>query len=270
MQGSRLLKESVAAVYETDTFNSLLKDVLHPGGLELTRRVAEIAKVDENSKVLDIACGKGEGCLLIAERYGCSVLGIDISDKKTTLAQSKARAKGLDGQVKFITADAENLPFADSIFDTVLSECSFSLLPNKGRAASEIKRVLKAGGRLVITDIVLKKRMLRRTQNELGFGAYPLIPCVAGAGPIEDYVKVFEQAGFRNLYIEDHSIELKKLGYQMGITFGGWEEFLYSLSAELSRGYLRECKDFASAVEAYRKLFAQRGIGFVLIRVTKP
>ena len=259
----------MATVYETNTFNSFLKDILHPGGLELTRRVAEIARIDENSQVLDIACGKGEGCLLIAEEYDCRVTGIDISSKSVALAQSRATAKGLDHRVRFIVSDAENLPFIDATFDAVVSECSFSILPDKVRAASEINRVLKSNGRLVITDIILKKRVLDKIQVGLTPDPrLPLLPCIAGARSLEDYVMILEQTGFINPYIEDHAKALKKLAYEIAVTFGGWEEFLQQLSLELSS---EPCsKDFASSVEAYRQPFAQGEMGYALIRVTKP
>lgn len=265
MQSSRLLKESVAAVYETDTFNSFLKDILHPGGLELTRRAAGIALVNENSKVLDMACGKGESSLLLVEEYGCSVVGIDISDKKTTLAQSRARARGLYGRVKFITADAENLPFRNT-FDFVLSECSFSILPNKEKAASEMARVLKPKGKLVVTDIILKEKIPNEAHCELSFaeGHPPLIPCIAGAKCIEDYVAIFERAGLHDPYIEDHSMALKKVCYQMGINFGGWEEFLHRLSSELSPGSYRK-----GTAEAYHTLLTHGKFGYALIMVSK-
>jgi len=267
---SMLLKKSVAAVYETNTFNSFLKDILHPGGLELTRRVAEVAHIDENCKVLDIACGKGKGPLLLAEKFNCIVVGIDMSEKKITLAQKIAKSRGLNNQVKFIISDAEDLPFMDATFGVVLSECSFSVLPNKNKAASEIKRVLKPGGRLVVTDIFLKKRTIGEFQNELAFGSDLLLPCIAGAKPIEDYVGIFKEAGLCHPFIEDHSIELKKLIFQMAITFGDWEEFLCRLSSELSQGSsTKERKDFASSVKAYRKMFAQGEIGYTLIRFTK-
>ena len=87
----RALKESVAAVYETDTFNSFLKDGLHPGGLALTRRMMEVAAIDGKSTVLDIACGQGGTPILLAEDYGCHVIGVDLSHQMIALARSRAQ-----------------------------------------------------------------------------------------------------------------------------------------------------------------------------------
>jgi cyclopropane fatty-acyl-phospholipid synthase-like methyltransferase len=68
----RALKEFVAAVYETDTFDSFLRDGLHPGGLALTQRMVEIVAVDGKSTVLDIGCGKGGTPIFLAQEYGCA------------------------------------------------------------------------------------------------------------------------------------------------------------------------------------------------------
>lgn len=264
--GDRMLKESVARVYESDTFDSFLKDVFHPGGLELTRRLATTARLGRNSKVLDIACGKGETPRLLALEYGCRVIGMDLSAKMITLARRRTEAKKLKGEVDFLIADAEELPFHEATFDAVISECSFSLLPNKDKAAAEIQRVLKAQGRVIITDIILRGNV------PLGGACpFPLVPCMAGAGSIDDYVTILGQAGFCNPYVEDHSIELKKLGYQMGLNFGGWEGFLQQLSSELlSAPGKKESREHWAPIEAYQTLFVQGRPGYALITATKP
>ena len=254
-----MFKKSVTTVYETNTFSSFLEDVLHPGGLEFTKRVAKIAQVDANSLVLDIACGKGKSLLLLAEEYGCNIVGIDISN--INVAQAKARVKRLDNRAKLIVSDAESLPFIDGTFDVVLSECSFSSLPNKHEVALEIKRVLKPGGKLVISDIVKKKM----PNYELKGCPFPLIPCLAGARSIEDYMAIFKQAGFRSLHVQDHSLELKKLGYQIAVTFGGWEEFLHQLSAELSL----DSSLAAHSVRQYQEALTREKFSYVLIAVSK-
>jgi ubiquinone/menaquinone biosynthesis C-methylase UbiE len=262
----RALKESVAAVYETDTFCSFLRDGLHPGGSVLTRRMVEIAAINGKLRVLDIGCGKGGTPILLAQEYGCSVIGVDLSHKMIALARSRSQAETLNSSVEFMLADAEELPFVDDTFDAMISECSFSVLPNKEKAASEIARVLKPEGKLMVTDIVLKERIPNEAYCELSFaeGRPPLIPCIAGARCIKDYVAIFERAGLHAPYIEDYSMVLKKVGYQMGIDFGGWEEFLERLSSELSL-----CADPEGTVKAYHTLLTKGKFGYALIMVSK-
>ncbi len=260
MSRSRTLKASVAAVYETDTFNSFLKDALHPGGLALTRRVAEVAAIDGDDTVLDIACGKGGTPVLLAREYGCRVVGADLSPKMIALARSHAET--LRGSAEFVVTDAEELPFMEATFDAIISECSFSILPNKEKAASEMSRVLKPGGRLVVTDITLRGEAPSGCPGELNLAGFPLIPCMAGARSTEDYVTIFEGAGFHAPHIEDHSVSLRKIGYQMGIDFGGWEGFLHRLSAELS-------PDTGARIGQFRQLLTDRKFGYALIAVRK-
>ena len=269
--GNRLLKKSVVAVYETETFGSFLKDILHPGGLELTRRVGETARVDEECTVLDIACGKGQSIFLLAEEYGCRAVGIDLSARKIAGAAAGARERNVSNGVYFLVSDAEELPFNDASFDVVLSECSFSVLPSKEKAASEIARVLKPGGRLVMTDIVLGTGRTGRVSDELAPNVDLTLPCIAGAQSVAGYIKIFEANGLCDAYVEDHSKELKKIGYQIAMTFGGWKEFLQVLSSELCHAsFGKQEAGGLCSVEPSRKVFAAGRLGYALIRVTKP
>lgn len=267
VEGARIFKKSVVEVYETETFGSFLKDVLHPGGLELTRRAAERAQLDETCTILDIACGKGQSVFLLVEEYGCRAVGIDLSVRKITDARAGAVERNIDNTVTFIVSDAEELPFPDASFDVVLSECSFSILPSKEKAAAEIARVLKSGGRFVITDIVLRTEKTGNAQNRLTAGTDFILPCMAGAQSTTDYIKIFEASGLSGPYVEDHSKELAKIGYQMVMTFGGWKEFLQMLSSELYN--LSFGKQEMDSLCSQNMCAADR-LGYALIRLTKP
>jgi hypothetical protein len=269
--GNRLFKKSVVAVYETETFGSFLKDVLHPGGLELTRRAFEVARIDKNCAVLDIASGTGESIFLLVEEFGCPAVGIDLSLPKIVRAATGATERNLGKGFSFLVSDAEVLPFTDAVFDVVVSECSFSVLPSKGKAASEIARVLKPGGRLVMTDIVLGTGSTGSASDGFTAGTDLTLPCIAGAQSVADYVEIFRESGLYDAYVEDHSKELKKIAYQMALSFGGWKEFLQVLSSELchkSSGK-KEAENLCY-IEPRRKAAGSDKPGYALIRVTKP
>jgi arsenite methyltransferase len=227
-------KKSVVALYDNDVFSSFLRNVLHPGGLDLTRRVGEAAGLNQSSRVLDIACGSGESLLLLAEMYGCAVTGIDLSEKKVLAAREAAGRKALTQNPHFLLSDAEELPFVDDAFDVILSECSFSLLPDKKKAASEIGRVLKRGGGFVMTDIVSRPAKEKNDPHYPAASSGVTLPCIAGAQTQEAYGSLFGAVGLATALVEDHSKALRKLAYQIGLTFGGWEEFLSAIS-------LKEC-----------------------------
>ncbi|OPY78735.1 MAG: Demethylrebeccamycin-D-glucose O-methyltransferase [Syntrophorhabdus sp. PtaU1.Bin058] len=267
---SRMFKKSVVAVYETETFFDLLKDVLHPGGLQLTKRALETAQVDKHCTVLDIACGKGESIFLLAKEFGCRGVGIDLSFPKIARATAGTKEKNFDTGFSFLVSDAEVLPFADGVFDVVLSECSFSVLPAKRKAASEIARVLKPGGRLVITDIVLKTVDDGSLPDNTAASTGLTLPCIGGAVSVAEYIEIFKESGLYDAYTEDHSKALKKIGYQMALSFGGLEEFLQTLSSELCCTSRKEGTESLCRIEPNRKTAASGKPGYALIRVTKP
>lgn len=257
-------KKFIAKTYESPLFDEALGDILRPGGLKLTARVAEIAGISADSNVLDIASGKGTTAFFLSQQYGCRMVGIDLSPKLVSLAQNKAKATGLSRDVEFILGDAESLPFKDSTFNTVISECSFSLLTNKEKAASEFHRVLRPGGKLVITDVILKGHLSQELQTQATFAC-----CIAGAEALEGYIKLLTAVGFEEPYIEDHSVELKKMGYQIIATCGSLEAF----SAQLTRDE-ETCCDLikgsqATPSEIWKRLFREGKLGYSLLSSTK-
>lgn len=139
-------------------------EVLHPGGLEITRELAELCHVAEGAKILDVASGTGEGACYLAERFHCDVVGVDASDFMIRRAIEKAGKRHLP--VAFKMADAHALPFEDNSFDAVLSECTVCLL-DKAKAIEEMRRVAKPGGYVGIHDICWKEGTPERVKERL-------------------------------------------------------------------------------------------------------
>lgn len=135
-----------------DIFDFMAKHVgltvIHPGGFEATRRLAESCHLDQGTRVIDIACGKGTSALYLARTYGCEVVGIDISEELLDEANVLKRRMGLDGRVNFRAGDALDLPFEDNDFDVAISQAMLVLVTEKRRAVDEALRVTKPGGRL--------------------------------------------------------------------------------------------------------------------------
>jgi arsenite methyltransferase len=253
-------KRLAVELYESCVFDKLLGESLRPGGLELTARVADIAGVAQNSTVLDIACGKGTTAVFLAEKYGGKVIGIDLSDKMIDLCRLKI--KGND-QVAVLRGDAEALPFRAGSFDAVISECSFSLLPDKESAARDIERVLKHGGKMVMTDIILRGEVNRELRSQVTFAC-----CLAGAWRAEEYIGLLERVGLRSPYLEDHSSELTQVAYQLGMAFGSIEDFV----GRLPQGPCRLKGEGAAiaSMESYQEFVGAARPGYALLAVTKP
>jgi arsenite methyltransferase len=153
---------------ETVVEAGMLKlESLHPGGLELTRELAELCKIQKDAKVLDIACGTGETACFLAERFAARVYGVDHSDQMIERAKAKAQTRGL--AVEFRNADAASLPFGDAEFDAVICECTLCFV-DKERTLAQMVRLVRPGGYVGIHDLCWKEDApdpLKRTLAEI-------------------------------------------------------------------------------------------------------
>ncbi len=113
--------------------------------------------IEEGSTVLDIGCGSGTDLLLAARAVGRSgrAIGVDVTPSMRALARRTAREARMDMQVDIRPGLAEDLPVNDASVDVVISNGVLNLTPDKHRAFSEIRRVLKPGGRLHLADVAL-------------------------------------------------------------------------------------------------------------------
>lgn len=161
------VKQCCANVYGSAAAKYLLGDSFHPGGLRLTEELAGFLALTPDSLVLDVASGKGTSAFFLAEKFGCRVIGVDLSEENVHQANAEALAKGLSEKIKFQLGDAESLPFASGAFDAILCECAFCTFPSKSVAAAEFYRVLKTGGRVGISDITKDSTHLRVSTDYL-------------------------------------------------------------------------------------------------------
>lgn len=144
--------------------------VLHPGGLEITRELAELCHVGKDTRLLDVASGTGESACFLASELGCDAVGVDASESMVERATLKAAHSGV--RATFQRGDAEELPFANGTFDAVISECTTCIL-DKARAIAEMARVARPGGYVGIHDICWRddtpdelKRQLAELEGE--------------------------------------------------------------------------------------------------------
>jgi SAM-dependent methyltransferase len=122
-----------------------LGETNHLGGLKATEELAELCHIDNSKYVLDVGCGVGITACYLAKTRGCRVVGVDISDGMIAWAQKRAKREGVEDRLEFRTADAQNLPFEDALFDAVMCE-SVTVFLDRQRAVSEYVRVAKPGG----------------------------------------------------------------------------------------------------------------------------
>ena len=129
------VKQCCARLYESDIVSLLLGDSFHPGGVALTERLGHLINLTEDSHVVDVASGRGTSALHLAQRFGCRVSGIDLSQQNVDRATADAVRLGLADRVQFRVGDGECLPLAAESVDAVICECAFCAFPDKSRAA---------------------------------------------------------------------------------------------------------------------------------------
>lgn len=157
-----------------------------------------IASLREGEVVLDFGSGVGFDCFLAAKKVSEKgrVIGVDMTPEMIDKARENAR-KGNYRNVEFRLGEIENLPVADSSVDVVISNCVINLSPNKERVFEEAFRVLKPGGRLIVSDIVLLKELPEALKkNEEAY-----INCISGAVRKEEYIKLIEKADFQEIKV---------------------------------------------------------------------
>ena len=172
-------------------------------GLDRTwrRRAADRAEVGPGDRALDLCCGTGDLSIELADRVGPTgeVVGADFSEPMLELAREKAPPDEQE-VVSFVNADALELPFPDDSFDALTIAFGARNLADLGRGLSEMKRVLKPGGRLVILEITQPRRQPLKGFFALWFDRIvPLIGKVAGDSAAYSYlpssVRSFPDAG---------------------------------------------------------------------------
>jgi ubiquinone/menaquinone biosynthesis C-methylase UbiE len=148
--------------------------------------------------VLDLGSGAGIDAFLAAREVGPEgrVIGVDMTGAMIDRARRNA-ARGGWTNVEFRLGEIEHLPVADGSVDVIISNCVINLSPQKPRVFREALRVLRPGGRLVVSDIVLL-RPLPETVRE-SIEAY--VGCVAGASLKEDYLRLIREAGFEGIEV---------------------------------------------------------------------
>src|SRR5215207_5780148 len=192
------LKSCCASVYEHPAVRWLLGGELHPGGAEATRRALEMIGLAPGDRLLDVASGAGASALLAAREFGASVTGVDLGEQAVLGATAAAHAEHLEDRVGFAVGDAEALALPNDSFAAVLCECSLCTFPDKPRAVAEIHRVLRPGGRVAISDVVIDPD---RLPEEL-LGPIATIACAGSALPRAGYEELLAGGGFEVLAVE--------------------------------------------------------------------
>ena len=173
-------------------------DEFHPRGRAATVELAELVGFAGGQFVLDVGSGLGGPSRFLANTYGCTVTGIDLTPDLVLVAKQLARLVHLEGKVTYAQGNALALPFRGATFDVVWSQNVAMNIADRPRLYAEIRRVLCAGGKYALSDIIA------------GTGGAPLFPVPWSRGPETSYLlneadtrAALERAGFRLLVWEN-------------------------------------------------------------------
>jgi len=191
-------EDSAASVSQTVGY-SLAELVVVPEGANLglgCGNPTAIASLEEGQTVLDLGSGAGLDCFLAARQVGPAgkVIGVDMTPQMVEKARDNATAGGY-GNVEFRLGEIEALPVADATVDVIISNCVLNLSPDRARVLAEAWRVLKPGGRIVISDMVSDREVPPVVQGSLDAVAACL------PTPRKRYLEEFKAAGFEDVRI---------------------------------------------------------------------
>ncbi len=174
------------------------------------------------AQILDVACGTGDLAIELAKNNPEKIIGIDIAEKMIEIGKNKVQKAGLSEKIELITADALKIPFADNTFDAVT--CAFGVrnFENLEAGLTEMNRVLKKGGKLIILEFSKpKNKIIKKTfnvyfHNFLPFigekisknkNAYKYLPQTVAAFPFgSNFTKIIENQGFKNVNFKELSL----------------------------------------------------------------
>jgi len=157
-------------------------------------------ELKEGETVVDLGSGGGIDCFLAAKRVGPTgrVIGVDMTPEMIARARRNAAGSQI-GNVEFRLGEIEHLPVEDGTVDAIISNCVVNLVPNKRQVFADAFRVLKPGGRMSLSDIVLLGEVPLQIRDSVE--AY--VSCLSGAILRDEYLKLIEEAGFTDVAVAE-------------------------------------------------------------------
>ena len=158
-----------------------------------------LAALQAGETVLDLGSGGGIDVLLSARRVGPTgkAYGLDMTDEMLALARENQRQAGLEN-VEFLQGEIESIPLPDNSVDVVISNCVINLSADKDKVLRETFRVLKPGGRLAVSDVVVRGEVPEPVRRSMAMW----VGCIAGALQEYEYVAKLARAGFEEISME--------------------------------------------------------------------
>jgi len=226
----------------------------HMGGLKATKELIELCDINKGNYVLDVGCGAGVTPCYIAKKYGCKVIGVDISKSFLSKAKERAKREHVEDKVKFKVADAQNLPFKNAVFDAVICESVNAFVKNKQKAIKEYVRVIKPGGYVGINEATWIKKPTAE------FAEYITRITCAKFENSDSWKKLLRDSGLKNIGVKTYKInaisqfidEIRYIGLRDFVK-GLYRFRLLYIKSSAFRKYLKEAWPPKSIFKNYYK-----------------
>lgn len=175
----------------------------HIGGYQATNELLSLCHIEDARQVLNVGCGIGVGSTYIADKYGCHVVGVDISEKMIEWSRLRARQARVEDKVELRTANVLELPFEAGRFDVVFAESVLIFIEDKARAIGECVRVTKPGGYVGFNEGFWTKQpspeLVALAQDAVG-------PCVP---TIETWQALWGASGLQERVVRIHQVDAR-------------------------------------------------------------
>ena len=214
----------------------------HLGGVDATKELVKLCRINPGSYILDVGCGVGVTPCFIARKYDCRVVGVDIIEGMITRSQQRAKREGLLDRLEFRVADAQDLPFEYNTFDAVITESVTALAEDKQQAVNEYVRIAKPGGMIGLNETTWLKyppppEMLAWASQDVSTTVAPVTP--------DEWSAFLKEADLEEIFVKIVPINVQDES-KMIITRYGFGEMLRILGRTL-RLYLKS-KDYRNFV----------------------
>ena len=172
-----------------------------PGGVDLYRQIAVLTEMGEDGEVLDVACGKGVSLEYFVKEFGVHGSGVDVDPTMIEQAEARSRDEGIADRLQFQTGRSDALPYRDEIFDATVGEIGLSNHCEPAAAISELVRVTKPGGIVLLVQLVWKAPVDEQRRVVLAdhLGARPLM--------VVEWKRLLRESGISTVHTEDWSDE---------------------------------------------------------------
>ena len=183
----------------------------HMGGFETTKALIELCHINKDTYVLDAGCGVGATACYLAERHGCIVVGVDLSEGMIARSKERAKRERVEDSVEFRVADVRDLPFDDALFDVVVCESVATFIEDKRQVAREFARVTKPGGYVGLNEEI----WLKTPPTELVEFAKRTWEIKAQVPTADGWVGLLEGVGLRNIVVVTYKLNARRESTQV-------------------------------------------------------